>query len=200
MVGKRVFDLLAAGAGLIILAPVFFVIAAAIKLSSDGPIVYKATRIGRFGKTFKLMKFRSMVVNADAVGPGITTSGDPRITSVGRVLRKTKLDELPQLVNVFRGEMSIVGPRPEDPRYVSMYTDEQKRVLEVRPGITSQASIVYRHEESILAGENWEEYYVETIMPAKLAIDLDYVNNLSLAKDITIILKTIRALFERHRT
>lgn len=147
---------------------------------------------------FKLMKFRSMVVNADAVGPGITTSGDPRITPIGRILRKSKLDELPQLINVLRGEMSIVGPRPEDPRYVALYTDEQKRVLEVRPGITSLASILYRHEEAILTGQDWEKHYVETVMPAKLAADLEYVNNVSLSNDIRIILKTIRALFERH--
>lgn len=195
---KRAFDLLASGAGLLLLAPVFFVIAVAIKLNSEGPIVYRATRVGRLGQMFKLMKFRSMVVNADAVGPGITTSGDPRITPIGRILRKSKLDELPQLINVLRGEMSIVGPRPEDPRYVALYTDEQKRVLEVRPGITSLASILYRHEEAILTGQDWEKHYVETVMPAKLAADLEYVNNVSLSNDIRIILKTIRALFERH--
>ena len=124
---------------------------------------------------FRLYKFRRMVSDADKQGPGITATGDSRITRVGRFLRRTKIDELPQLINVLSGDMSLVGPRPEDPRYVTLYTPEQRRVLAVRPGITSAASLAYRHEEQLLAGADWETVYREEVLPAKLAIDLEYL-------------------------
>lgn len=192
---KRTFDLLASALGLIILSPIFALIALLIRLTSPGPVFYRARRVGQGGREFTLYKFRSMVADADRRGPGITAAGDPRVTSIGRVLRRTKLDELPQLWNVLRGDMSLVGPRPEDPRYVALYTPEQRRVLDVRPGITSLASIEYRNEEAVLHGPDWEQRYIHEVMPAKLAIDLRYVQRATLFTDLLIILRTLLALF-----
>lgn len=192
---KRLFDIASSGAGLILLSPLLLALAVAVKLGSPGPIFYRANRVGRYGAPFKLLKFRSMVINADQIGPAVTGAADPRITRVGRFLRRTKLDELPQLINVLRGEMSVVGPRPEDPRYVALYTEEQRQVLNVRPGITSPASVAYRNEEAMLVDDDWEKYYVEQIMPAKLAVDLEYARNASLWRDVRVILGTLRALF-----
>lgn len=188
---KRAFDFLASGVGLIILSPVLLGIALAVRRSSPGPALYRAQRTGRHGREFTLYKFRSMVADADRQGPGITASGDSRVTGVGRFLRRTKLDELPQLINVLRGDMSLVGPRPEDPRYVALYTPEQRRILDYRPGITSAASLTYRNEEQMLAGDDWERVYVEQVMPAKLAIDLEYAQRANLARDIALILRTV---------
>jgi lipopolysaccharide/colanic/teichoic acid biosynthesis glycosyltransferase len=192
---KRAFDLTVAFLGLTFLSPLFITLAVAVKLNSPGPIFYRARRVGQYGKEFYLFKFRSMIANADKIGPGVTGSGDSRITSVGRFLRRTKLDELPQLVNVLRGDMSIVGPRPEDSRYVALYTASQKRVLDVRPGITSPASVKYRNEEAMLSGTDWETLYIQQIMPAKLAIDLEYADNPTIWRDVHIIAKTFLALF-----
>lgn len=190
---KRVLDLLASSAGLIILSPLLLGIALVVRLSSPGPALYRARRVGRHGKEFTLYKFRSMVANADRQGPGITATGDSRVTRVGRFLRRTKLDELPQLINVLRGDMSLVGPRPEDPRYVALYTPEQRRILDYRPGITSMASLTYRNEERLLAGEDWERVYVEQVLPAKLAIDLEYAQRATLWQDVALILRTMVA-------
>lgn len=192
--GKRAFDLLVASVGLILLLPIFVPIAALVKVSSRGPVFHRARRVGMGGALFTLFKFRSMVVNAQYLGPAITAQGDSRITSVGRFLRRTKLDELPQLLNVIKGDMSLVGPRPEDPRYVDTYTAEQRAILSVRPGITSAASVVYRNEEHLLRGENWETIYREQILPQKLAIDLAYLHHQSWWSDIGIILRTIIAI------
>jgi lipopolysaccharide/colanic/teichoic acid biosynthesis glycosyltransferase len=191
---KRLFDILASLFGLILLSPIFLLLALLVKTSSEGPVFYKANRVGRDGKPFKLFKFRSMVTNADKLGPAVTGASDSRVTGIGRFLRKTKLDELPQLINVLIGEMSIVGPRPEDPRYVAHYSEAQRKVLSVRPGITSPASVQYRHEESMLTGENWESLYIEEIMPAKLAIDLEYVEKASLWQDIKLIFQTFYSI------
>lgn len=190
---KRAFDLVASGVGLIVLSPLLLGIALAVRLTSPGPALYRARRVGRHGKEFTLYKFRSMVANADRQGPGITAAQDRRITRVGRFLRRTKLDELPQLLNVLRGDMSLVGPRPEDPRYVALYTPEQRRILDYRPGITSMASLTYRNEERLLAGEDWERVYVEQVLPAKLAIDLEYARRANLRRDIALILRTVLA-------
>ncbi|RME57814.1 MAG: sugar transferase, partial [Caldilineae bacterium] len=141
-----------------------------------------------------LFKFRTMYVDADRIGPGVTRENDPRITPVGRLLRRTKLDELPQLFNVLKGDMSLVGPRPEDPRYVTHYTEEQRRVLTVRPGITSLASIRYRNEEQLLVGENWEEIYIRQIMPDKLFVDLRYLEHWSFSLDLRILFYTFFVL------
>jgi lipopolysaccharide/colanic/teichoic acid biosynthesis glycosyltransferase len=191
---KRLFDLVVGVLGLIVLSPVLLALALAVKLTSPGPLFYRAARVGKGGQPFKLYKFRSMVINADKIGAGVTRAQDPRVTSIGRILRGYKLDELPQLINVVAGTMSFVGPRPEDPRYVALYTPEQRRVLSVRPGITSLASVTYRDEESILVGDDWEQKYIHEVMPAKLTLDLRYIDEQSLALDISIILRTLRAI------
>ena len=182
----RLVDICAAALGLLLLSPLFLFPAVWIKLDSPGSVFYRAQRVGRYGTMFTLLKFRTMVVNADQQGPGITVSGDRRITRSGRWLRRTKLDELPQLVNVLKGEMSLVGPRPEDPRYVAHYTPEQRAVLAVRPGITSAASLQFRREADLLQGEDWETVYLTEIMPQKLAIELDYLARRSLWRAIMI--------------
>jgi lipopolysaccharide/colanic/teichoic acid biosynthesis glycosyltransferase len=192
---KRPFDIVLSALSLLVLLPLFPVIALAILLDSPGPVFYRATRVGRAGREFKLYKFRTMVANADRIGPGVTSAKDPRITRVGRFLRRTKLDELPQFINVLRGEMSIVGPRPEDPRYVTYYTGSQQRVLGVRPGITSPASVLYRHEHALLQEPDWERCYIQQIMPAKLAIDLDYIENPGFGRDIQVLWHTWLALW-----
>jgi len=197
-IAKRLFDVLASLAGLVILSPLFVLIAVAIKLDSPGPVFFRGRRVGRNGCLFDIYKFRSMVVDADRKGPGITTAGDPRITRVGNALRRTKLDELPQLINVVRGEMSLVGPRPEDTRYVALYTSEQRRVLSVRPGITSPASLRFRQEEDLLRGEDWRRVYREQVVPAKLQIELDYLERASLWRDLGILVQTVLALVPRR--
>lgn len=194
---KRAFDVLASSVGLLVLSPLFLLCMLAVKRSSEGPVFYRAERVGQHGKPFKLFKFRSMVINADQIGPAVTGAGDPRITRVGRFLRSTKLDELPQLLNVLRGEMSFVGPRPESPRYVALYTPEQRRILQVKPGITSLASLTYRHEESILQGGDVEEIYIKKVMPEKLALDMAYIERANLLTDLGIIFRTLAALFRR---
>jgi lipopolysaccharide/colanic/teichoic acid biosynthesis glycosyltransferase len=192
----RAIDILAVFIGLLLLFALFIAVAIAIKLDSPGPVFYRARRIGKDGVPFRLFKFRSMIVNAERQGPGITAAGDTRITRVGRFLRRTKLDELPQLINVLKGEMSLVGPRPEDPRYVTLYTPEQRRVLAVRPGITSAASLTYRHEEQALSGDDWETVYRTKVLPDKLAIDLVYLERRTLGSDLKLIFRTIAAVFD----
>ena len=193
----RIIDVVASGLGMVLLTPLFLSIAASIKLSTPGPVFYRATRIGKDGTPFRLYKFRSMVVGADKSGPGITTAEDRRVTPVGDFLRKAKLDELPQLINVLRGEMSLVGPRPEDPRYVAYYTPDQRQVLCVRPGITSAASLRYRDESALLTGADWEKTYIENIMPQKLAIELAYLQQRNLLTDLELIVLTLRAVVIR---
>lgn len=195
MASKRAFDIIASALGLIAISPLILGVAITIKLTSAGPVFYCSRRVGRHGRQFGIYKFRTMVVNADKIGPGVTVYDDPRITRIGRLLRRTKLDELPQLINVLRGEMSLVGPRPEDPRYVALYTQEQRAVLNVTPGITSLASLRYRDEQSLLTGTDWETLYVNEIMPAKLAIDLEYAQRPSLSRDIALITGTLKALY-----
>lgn len=192
---KRLFDIVASGLGLIALSPLFAVLAVWIKADSRGPVFYRQTRVGRGNRDFRLFKFRSMRPDADRLGL-ITVGGrDPRVTRSGYYIRKWKLDELPQLINVFRGEMSLVGPRPEVRKYVDMYTPEQLRVLSVRPGITSLASIRYRNENDILAAaDDPDRCYVEQVMPDKLAIDLEYVDRATLANDIKLIFATLREI------
>jgi lipopolysaccharide/colanic/teichoic acid biosynthesis glycosyltransferase len=190
---KRAFDFLASGVGLVVLSPVFLMIALAVRLNSQGPVFYSARRIGRHGEEFRQYKFRSMIAGADQTGPALTSAYDDRITSVGRYLRRTKLDELPQLLNVLRGDMSLVGPRPEDPRYVALYTPAQRAILQYRPGITSIASLMYRQEEQLLSGPNWEQMYIDELIPIKLALDLEYAQRATLWSDIKLILRTIVA-------
>jgi len=192
---NRLFEIFVSAVGLVILSPVILVAAVAVKISSPGPVIHRASRAGREGRSFILYKFRTMVVDADQHGPGITSAQDQRITRVGRWLRKTKIDELPQLFNVLKGDMSLVGPRPEDPRYVDLYTPEQRRVLDVRPGITSLASVRYSREEELLTGADWENTYIKTVMPDKLSIELEYLAHRSFWRDLKILWKTARCLF-----
>jgi lipopolysaccharide/colanic/teichoic acid biosynthesis glycosyltransferase len=187
----RVLDLSASAAGLFLLFPLFLILAVLVKLDSPGPVFYRARRAGQFGRPFTLYKFRSMRADADQTGPAITTANDRRITKMGHFLRRTKLDELPQLINVLKGDMSLVGPRPEDMSYIEFYTSEQSKILNIRPGITSMASLQYRDEASELVGAEWEKMYITEIMPAKLAIDLDYMTRRTLWSDIVLIAKTI---------
>jgi lipopolysaccharide/colanic/teichoic acid biosynthesis glycosyltransferase len=189
---RRLLDLAGSAAGLLLLSPLFALIAAAVKLSSPGPVFHRGERVGRGGARFRIYKFRSMRVGQ--AGPGITRAGDPRVTTVGRFLRRTKLDELPQLINVLTGAMSLVGPRPEAPEYVAMYDDAQRRILAARPGMTSPASLQFRAEEEQLQGPDWERTYVERIMPAKLQIDLDYLQRRTLASDLRVIAATVARL------
>ena len=187
-------DIVAASCGLIVLNSLLLIVAVLVKLDSPGPVLFRGERVGRNGERFRVYKFRTMVSDAARRGPGITTKGDPRVTRVGHFLRRTKLDELPQLVNVLRGDMSLVGPRPEDPRYVALYTAEQRRVLSVRPGITSPASVRFRHEEEMLPGEGWERVYREEVLPAKLQIELEYLECRSVWRDLGVIAQTVLAL------
>jgi lipopolysaccharide/colanic/teichoic acid biosynthesis glycosyltransferase len=193
---KRVFDIVVALIGLIVLAPVFVVIAILIKLDSSGPAFFKGKRVGQHGKIFYMLKFRSMVVDAPQKGPAITCKDDPRVTKMGRFLRKTKLDELPGLVNVLKGEMSLVGPRPEVPTWVERYTPQQRVVLNVKPGITGLVQIKYRNEEELLSGANLEAEYSK-IMNDKLNMDLGYVENRSFGLDLYILAQTAVALLRR---
>lgn len=192
---RRFIDFATALVGLALLLPFFALIGLWIKLDSPGPIFYRAKRAGKGGENFGLYKFRSMVVDADKNGPAITSAKDNRITPSGHFLRNTKLDELPQLLNVLLGDMSLVGSRPEDPRYVELYSEEQRQILEDRPGITGAASLEFRHEAEMLTGPNWEEVYRKQVMPSKLAIDLAYMENRSLMSDGLLILRTIFSMF-----
>jgi lipopolysaccharide/colanic/teichoic acid biosynthesis glycosyltransferase len=177
------------------LLPLFVLIALVIKLDSPGPLFFRGQRVGKDGRLFRIVKFRSMRADAARSGPGITAAGDVRTTRVGRVLRQTKLDELPQLVNIVRGEMSLVGPRPEDPRYVALYTPDQRRVLSVRPGVTSLASVRYRHEEQLLSQDDLETMYTSVVMPAKLGIELDYLDRQTFWRDLGVLALTLASLF-----
>lgn len=195
--GKRVFDLFWTCLGLMILWPLFLVVAVIIKLRDRGPIFFRQKRVGRRGKVFGMWKFRTMVVNAEQLGKQLTIGQDPRITSIGRWLRKSKLDELPQLFNVLAGDMSLVGPRPEVPRYVDLYTTEQRQVLEITPGITDPASIRFRSENDLLAkAEDPEATYIEKIMPEKIRLNLEYAQRSSVPRDFLIVLQTLRRIME----
>ena len=189
---KRLFDITASFFGILILSPLLIFIGLWVGLSSKGGIFYKQIRVGKNNKDFKLYKFRSMRVNSDKQGLLTVGSKDSRITKAGYFIRKYKIDELPQLFNVLKGDMSFVGPRPEVRRYVDLYSEEQMKVLSVRPGITDPASIKYRNENDLLSSaSNPEEYYIQHIMPDKLKINIDYINTRTFIKDIKIIFQTI---------
>lgn len=195
--GKRVFDLLLAGAGLLLLWPVLVLIAAWIKLDSPGPVFFRQERVGRHGRPFRIHKFRTMAAQrGGTAGPQLTVGADARITRAGAVLRRYKLDELAQLLDVLQGSMSLVGPRPEVPRYVALYPAElREKVLSVRPGITDFASIEYRDENALLArAADPEREYVEVVLPAKLQFAARYVDEASLGLDVRLILRTLRLI------
>ena len=188
---KRLFDVVASGLGLIVLSPLFFILAIWIKLDSKGPVFYRQVRVGRNNKDFRIFKFRSMRVGADK-GSLVTIGGhDPRVTKSGYFIRKFKFDELPQLINVFLGDMSLVGPRPEVRHYVDYWTPEQMHVLDVRPGITDPASIKFRNENELMEkAEDPEKYYIEVIMQEKIKLHMEYVEKHSFLYDIGLIFKT----------
>ena len=197
LIAKRAMDIVLSACALAVLWPLLLLIALAIWIDDPGPVFYRQVRVGRNGKTFRIFKFRSMVMDADKKGLAITVGRDSRITRVGAVLRKTKLDELAQLLNVFLGQMSFVGPRPEVPKYVELYTPYQRQVLLVRPGITDYASIAYRNENDLLAGApNPETMYIEQIMPDKIELNMKYLREISPLADIRLILKTIVAVIK----
>jgi lipopolysaccharide/colanic/teichoic acid biosynthesis glycosyltransferase len=186
-------DVVGSGAGLLALSPVLAAAAIAIRASSPGPVLFRQTRVGRGGRRFEILKFRSMVTGAS--GPSVTAGGDTRVTGVGRALRRTKLDELPQLWNVLVGHMSLVGPRPEVPRFVERFPEDYARILTVRPGITDFAALEYRDEESVLAGApDPEAAYVRELLPAKIALYHRYLARMSLATDVALVLRTIASL------
>ena len=189
---KRCFDFCSSVAGLLLLLPAFAVLALLVKAHDRGPVFFRQKRVGRHGREFVLLKFRSMRVDAEKMGGSITADGDSRITPMGRLLRKTKMDELPQLFNVAMGDMSLVGPRPEVARYVALYTDEQRQVLDLRPGITDLASIEFRREEELLAAApDPEKFYVDYCLPKKIELNLRYARDATILKDLVIILKTL---------
>lgn len=192
---KRCFDITASALGLLFLALPFIVIAVIIKVTSRGPVFFRQVRVGKNGKEFRIFKFRTMVVDAEKKGMQITVGADSRITGIGKFLRKTKIDELPQLINVFIGQMSFVGPRPEVPKYVAMYSDYQRNILKIKPGITELASIVYRDENDVLAkSDDPEATYINDIMPKKIALNMEYMQKLGLFYDIKLIFMTFAAI------
>jgi lipopolysaccharide/colanic/teichoic acid biosynthesis glycosyltransferase len=199
LMAKRMLDVAVSALGLVLLSPLMLILSIWIKLDSKGPVFYRGDRVGKDGRPFLMYKFRTMVAEAKRIGPAITYRDDPRVTKVGRFLRWTKLDELPQLINVLKGEMSLVGPRPEDPSYVAHYNAEQREVLRVKPGITGSTQLKYRDEASMLEGDNADQDYLTQIMPAKLKMDLDYVQNHSLALDVRILWQTAMTLLFRDR-
>ena len=191
MILKRCFDLFFSVLGVLILLPLIIVVSILIKLTSKGAVLFKQVRVTKDGKLFKIYKFRTMRENSEG-NKQITVGNDSRITSIGHILRKTKLDELPQLFNVIKGEMSLVGPRPEVPRYVELYTEEQRKILSVPAGITDYASIYFSNESELLGkAEDPEKYYIEKIMPHKIGLNMKYINNMGILTDIKIIMLTI---------
>ncbi len=195
---KRLFDIIFSGFGLIFLSPIFLIIAVLVRLDSRGPVFFRQMRIGRYGRPFRIYKFRSMYVDVETNGMLVTVEGDSRITRVGRFLRKYKLDELPQLINVFKGEMSFVGPRPEVPKYVEMFKKDFEEILRIRPGITSYTALEFRNEEEVLKKyDNVEKGYIEEILPEKIKMYKRYINNLSLFTDIQMIFLTIWKLVKK---
>jgi lipopolysaccharide/colanic/teichoic acid biosynthesis glycosyltransferase len=192
---KRTFDCVVASLGLLCLSPVFALLAIAIKLDSAGSVFFRQERVGRNFTRFSIYKFRTMVSGAPRLGRRITCGEDPRITRVGRLLRKTKLDELPQLINVLKGEMSIVGPRPEVRQYVECFRDDYEQILTVRPGITDLASLKFRDEATLLgAAPDPEDLYVRSILPEKINLEKEYIRRASIWFDLTLIAKTLAAL------
>ena len=192
---KRVFDFIAAFVGLVLLFPILLVIALWIKFSSKGPLFYTQKRVGKDFKEFDIYKFRSMVVDADKIGPSVTSGDDPRIIEVGKFIRKTKIDELPQLLNVLKGDMSLVGPRPEVMKFVAKKRDAYKKVLSVRPGITDNAAIEFRDEETIMNSyEDKEKAYLEIILPKKIELYYNYIDNISFVNDIQLLFQTFKVI------
>lgn len=190
--GKRWLDLSLASVGLVLLSPLLIAVAASVRLTSPGPAFFRQVRTGQFGEPFRIFKFRSMVGSSNTKGALLTAAGDPRITPLGRWLRKSKVDELPQLINVLRGDMSFVGPRPEVPEYTGKYTERQQKILLAKPGITGPATNAHVNEEELLASQpDKEAFYLATVLPAKLETDIAYCENIRFSEDIKLILTAI---------
>lgn len=193
---KRLMDILASFIMLVILSPFLLILAAAVKLDSKGPVFYRQVRVGRYDRDFKIFKFRTMVQNADQIGPTVTTGEDPRITRVGKLIRRLRLDEFSQLINVLGGTMSLVGPRPEVRKYVDAYTPEQMATLLIRPGVTAPSSIVFKDEDKLLDGaEDVDKVYVEQILPPKMKLNLEYMEQISPLHDLQVMIQTVMAVF-----
>ena len=198
---KRAFDIIASACGLIVLSPVMLVCACLVKLTSTGPVLFKQKRMGRNFRLFEILKFRSMTVGAEQMGDRVTAGGDNRITGIGRILRKTKLDELPQLLNVLKGDMSLVGPRPEVPEFVEIYREDYQELLSVRPGITDIGSIEFRDEEEILArSDDPRQTYIDDILPQKIELGKSYIKRSSVVFDIKLILLTLLRVVRKENT
>jgi lipopolysaccharide/colanic/teichoic acid biosynthesis glycosyltransferase len=190
--GKRIFDLVLSIPSLIILSPVYLLSAILIKLDTPGPILFSQDRIGQNGKPFRLYKFRTMVKDAAKIGPPVTTADDPRITRTGRLLRKFKVDEMLQVMNIVKGDMSVIGPRPEVKKYIDIFAEEYKDILKIKPGMTDYALIAFRNEEDILSRfQNVEEGYIKEVMPKKIKLYRQYLSEMSLRTDIKIFFQTI---------
>lgn len=195
---KRIFDLVCASAGVVLLAPLYLVVALLVKLDSPGPAFFRQTRVGQHGRPFAIYKFRTMCLNAEARGAQVSSGDDPRITRVGRVLRRYKIDELPQLFNVLAGEMSLVGPRPEVPRYVAAFPDDYREILTVKPGITDYASLEFKDENELLkAAEDPEAKYLGEILPVKIGFYKRYLREQSLGTDLRLIMLTLAGIVRR---
>ncbi len=189
---KRAFDVAASALGLLLLSPFLAIVALLVKLTSRGPVFFTQERVGRGFRAFRILKFRTMVPDAPTLGPAITPEGDPRITRVGRFLRRSKVDELPQLWNVLKGEMSLVGPRPEVPKYVELFRPDFEEILKVRPGITDPSSLAFRDEGDLLwKAKDPERFYVETVLPRKLALSKAYARNRGWWSDLGVIFRTL---------
>jgi lipopolysaccharide/colanic/teichoic acid biosynthesis glycosyltransferase len=196
--GKRVFDLILSIPSIIILSPVFLISALLIKIETPGPVSFNQERIGREGRPFNLYKFRTMVKNASSIGPSVTPANDARITRAGRLLRKFKVDEMLQIFNIVKGDMSVIGPRPELRKYVDEFKDDYREILRIKPGMTDYALIAFRNEEEILSKfDNVEEGYVKEIMPEKIKLYRKYLNEMSLGTDIRIFFGTIMEILRR---
>jgi len=195
---KKLFDIIFSFLGLILIAPILVIIALLIKLASPGSVFYRGVRIGTYGKPFRIFKFRSMVENAEGLGGPSTAGDDPRLTKIGKFLKKYQLDELPQLINVLKGEMSLVGPRPEVKMYVDMMSEEERKtILSIKPGMTDLASLWNFHESEVLKGSSDpEKTYQEKIRPTKIKLQMEYVKNRSFLLDLKIIIKTILKIFQ----
>jgi len=196
--GKRILDLFLASVSLVLALPLIALVALVIRITSPGPVFFRQIRSGIRGRAFQLIKFRTMRWEPHDTGPRVTRTGDSRITGTGRVLRKWKFDELPQLWNVLRGDMSFVGPRPDVPEYLATLSEGQAAILSLRPGLTGQATLQYRHEERLLSfvnGEDLKSYYCSRILPQKVKLDLDYARKAGLASDVVILLRTFCAIF-----
>lgn len=196
--GKRALDLLGAIFGLVLLAPLFLIVSLLVKVTSRGPVFFRQVRVGQFGQRFRIFKFRSMTGSGSGRGARLTKAGDPRITAIGRFLRKSKLDELPQLINVVLGQMSLVGPRPEVPEYVAAYSETERRVLAEKPGVTGLVAMNnFREEDLLAAHEDKDLFYRTVLLPAKLKLDLAYCDDVRFSQDLKMVFATVFRMFRK---